>query len=184
MSVLIAARTLGEVSDWRLTNLEMQKVLYVAQMLHLGRTGVPICREPFEAWEYGPVVPRLYRNNKSHGRKPVPAFAGPGFGIESTEYLAIVDALAMVGHMTPSQLIEYTHRQGGAWERYYKAGDKSQEIPNSAILEEFQRHMRPSDDAVEWAEQMADEIAAYPSKYLDSSNERTFRARVLAANFH
>jgi uncharacterized phage-associated protein len=184
MSVLIAARTLGDISGWKLTNLEMQKVLYVAQMLHLGRTGEPLFREHFEAWEYGPVVPRLYRYNKGHGRKPIPEVRADSFAMGTPQSLAIADALAMVGHMTPGQLIEYTHRQGGAWEQHFKAGESSEIIPNSAILEEFQKHMRPSDDAIAWAEQVADQVAARPSRYLDSANERAFRTRVFEARLH
>ena len=90
----------------------------------------------------------------------------------------------MVGHMTPGQLIAYTHRSGGAWERHFKPGDSSEIIPNSAILEEFQQYVRASDDAVAWAEELADDLATRPSGYLDAENERAFRTRVLSARVH
>lgn len=185
MSVIIAARTLGEASAWRLSNVEMQKVLYVAQMLHLGRAGTPLFQESFEAWDFGPVVPRLYQHNKSYKRQAIPEFRYcEVFEQHSSQWQAVSDAYTFTRHLTPGQLIAYTHRIGGAWEKHYRQGELGGVIPNSDILSEFQVHMQPSDEAVAWAERMADEVAANPSPYLDRAHERAFRERVLAARLH
>ncbi|QZN99150.1 Panacea domain-containing protein [Chenggangzhangella methanolivorans] len=71
VSALSAARTLGELRDWTLSNLEIQKILYLAHMYHLGRTGQPLINEAFEAWDYGPVVPEVYGRAKGTGSAPI-----------------------------------------------------------------------------------------------------------------
>jgi len=46
---LLAARTICELRDWSVSNLELQKILYFAQMIHLGETdGHPLIGENFE----------------------------------------------------------------------------------------------------------------------------------------
>ncbi|WP_267396983.1 MULTISPECIES: Panacea domain-containing protein [unclassified Sphingomonas] len=177
MSVLVAARTLGQESGWSLSNLVMQKVLYVAQMLHLGRTGKPLIAEEFQAWDYGPVVPKLYHALKRHERDIIPNIDAPTtFPWGSTEAFAIADAYSMMQHMSPSELIAYTHRQGGAWERHYQQGPKSSMIPAEAILSEWNCYMRPSEDALNWAEGLADDLEASSPRYLDAEGQRAFRA--------
>ena len=58
-------------SGWSLSNLELQKILYVGQMLYLGRYNEPLVNEVFEAWDYGPVLPTIYHSAKMFGRSPV-----------------------------------------------------------------------------------------------------------------
>ena len=55
-----------------ITNLKMQKLLYYAQAWHLVHFGHPLFRDDIEAWEYGPVVPAIYRKYKVHGNQPIP----------------------------------------------------------------------------------------------------------------
>jgi uncharacterized phage-associated protein len=71
ISVLSAGRTLCELRGWSVSNLELQKILYLAHMYYLGRHGGPLIREEFEAWDYGPVVPELYHHVKGFGGGPV-----------------------------------------------------------------------------------------------------------------
>lgn len=185
MSVLRAARTLGRESDWSLSNLEMQKVLYIAQMLHLGRTGKPLFTNRFEAWDYGPVVPDLYHAVKGFRYEAVQdVFQVPFFEEESIEFLSVCDALTMTRHLSPGQLISYTHRPGGAWEAHRKPNVRGETIPLADIREEWERYMRPSPDAIAWATAMADEVEARPSRYLEAADERAFRARLLGGHLH
>lgn len=179
MSVLIAARTLGEESDWKLSPLEYQKILYVAQMIHLGREKRPLFEESFEAWDFGPVVPNLYHELKVFRSGFVTAVAAAStFAFGTSEAFAIDDAYTMTLHMSAGQLVTYTHRPGGAWEKFYSSGARGAVIPPSAILEEWRECSRPSPEALSWAEQMASEVEARPSRYLASEDERIFRARL------
>src|SRR5690606_34271187 len=130
MSVLVAARTLGELSAWQLTNLQIQKVLYIAQMLHLGRTGEPLFSDRFEAWELGPVVPRLYRALKGYRSNVVAGIDAPSvFAFGTSPAFAIDDAFVMTQHMSAGQLVTFTHRPGGAWDLNFRQGEKGCIIP-------------------------------------------------------
>jgi uncharacterized phage-associated protein len=54
-----------------ITNLKLQKVLYFAQAYYLAKLGKPLFGEKLEAWEYGPVVPEVYRKFKRCGSNPI-----------------------------------------------------------------------------------------------------------------
>lgn len=136
---LSAAKTLCEMQGWRLLNLELQKILYIAQMLHLGRTGRPLLREPFEAWDYGPVIPSLYHRAKAFGSGPVRnVFHWERSVPEGSEELASLrQALINTRGMNPGQLVAATHWNGGAWARHYRPGVRGVTIPNRDILTEY-----------------------------------------------
>jgi uncharacterized phage-associated protein len=173
------------MSGWSLSNLTMQKVLYIAQMIHLGRTGKPVFPEAFEAWGYGPVAPALYHVAKRFKAAPVEdIFTVDPFPDDSSEAQAVRDAWATTQHLRPSQLVAYTHRDGGAWESHYREGQRGNVIPNSAIFREWGKSVRPSDEAAEWAMQVARENEVAPARYLDSEGQRAFRARLRQRNCH
>jgi uncharacterized phage-associated protein len=181
MSVFAAAGTLGELSQWRLTNLEYQKILWVAHVLHLGRSGHRLFSDSFEAWDYGPVVPALYHAVKTHRDGVIPPFTDERLPSDSPEYQTLCDAFAMTKHLSAGQLITYTHRPGGAWEQHFVPGGRRRLISDETVKSEFAMHMVPSDAAVAWAEEMADEFAQSPATYLGPENERAFGSRVLSA---
>ena len=51
-----------------MSNLRLQKVLYIAHMYHLGLCeGEPLINDGFQAWDYGPVDSELYHHAKGFG---------------------------------------------------------------------------------------------------------------------
>lgn len=67
-----ASRYNCEKSCWRLSNLPLQKILYLAQVEYAGSfAGNRLVDAAFEAWEYDPASPDLYRKVKMFGSKPV-----------------------------------------------------------------------------------------------------------------
>jgi uncharacterized phage-associated protein len=72
ISSIAAARHVCKMSAWPLTNLKLQKIPYLAHMVFVGRTdGRLLIDEPFEAWDFGPVLPRLYHRVKIFGDEPI-----------------------------------------------------------------------------------------------------------------
>src|SRR5689334_21455587 len=62
------AKFICDSGDWKVTNLQLQKLLYMAQMLYMGRhDGARLANANFEAWDYGPVEPDLYHKVKMFG---------------------------------------------------------------------------------------------------------------------
>lgn len=55
-------------TDDLMTNMRVNKLLYFAQGECLRQLGKPLFDEDMEAWDYGPVVPSVYRTYKEFGR--------------------------------------------------------------------------------------------------------------------
>jgi len=137
-SVFTAARKLCERSGWSISNLELQKLLYIAHMLHLGRHKAPLVSGHFEAWDYGPVHPKLYHHVKVFGSSPVKdvfhAFPSEIDDSAANDLDETVDRLAGA---PPGTLVAITHREGGAWEKHYVPGMRNIAIPDADILQEY-----------------------------------------------
>lgn len=139
-SILQVAKTLGELGGFSHSNLELQKMSYIAEMLHLGRTdGQPLIFQNFEAWDRGPVVPDLYQWAKMFGSSPVKNIFSRVNSIPQGDvaYDAVKDAYDMMHGKSPWQMVAITHRKGGAWDKFYEPGRKGIVIPKAAILDEY-----------------------------------------------
>lgn len=61
----------SELSDY-ISNLRLQKLVYLAQGYHLAETGKPLFLEPIELWVTGPVIPILYHKYHKYKNNPLP----------------------------------------------------------------------------------------------------------------
>ena len=133
-----AARFICARGNWSVTNLSLQKILYLAHMVHLGRTGQRLVNNDFEAWDYGPVEPDLYRAVRMFGSKPIQDifyFSSPiAQGIEEATLVETCDALIP---KKPGELVAITHWQNGAWAKNYVAGSRGIVIPDQDIIAEY-----------------------------------------------
>ncbi len=147
VSVLQVARTIGDLSGWRLSNLALQKIAYVAEMIHLGRTGQPLSTSDFQAWDRGPVSPELYHWAKMYGSSPVKPDIFQRVSPlppHSGEYSAVASAYDAMKDLSPWQMVDVTHQSDGAWAEYYQAGRKGVVIPKHRIAQEY--HVRITED--------------------------------------
>jgi uncharacterized phage-associated protein len=130
-----------------LTNLKLQKLLYLAHGLMLARHGRPLVNETFKAWKYGPVLESLYHRIKVFGTdamsaddpfiKPWPEL--PADAADARR--AIVDVLAQFGRMSSSGLVNLSHAPQGPWERVYTADTASSEISDESIEDYFRQYL-------------------------------------------
>ncbi|MBW3241904.1 DUF4065 domain-containing protein [Epibacterium sp. DP7N7-1] len=139
VSVLSAARHMAERSGWSLTNLQLQKLIYLAHMFYMGRNeGEPLVHGTFEAWDYGPVHPQLYARARIYGSSPVQnIFAGVTDISNTPEGAILNEAYDALGDTQPGQLVNITHTSGGAWDNVYIPGARHISIPNAEILREY-----------------------------------------------
>lgn len=139
VSALSAARTICELRDWNVSNLALQKILYIAQMIHLGQHHEPLIVEHFEAWEYGPVVPEVYHRAKGFGNEPVRNVFHWIADVDEgkLEHASLAEAVRITKDLSPSRLVGITHWQKGAWYRSYRDGARGTVIPNELIAEEY-----------------------------------------------
>lgn len=135
-----AACYLCERSGWQLSNLKLQKIMYMADMNFVGRSGMRLLDEDFEAWDYGPVLPSLYRKCKAFGAKPIPhVFWGAQSLRGSAEEKMLGLAWESLKSATPGQLVEATHSAKGAWVRRYIPGAKQVKIFTQDMIQEYGR---------------------------------------------
>lgn len=147
IDALQAAKHLARDSDWRYSHLEIQKALYVCQMLFLGYKKKPLVNGTFEAWDYGPVHPYLYHCLKYFGRQPVTEFAFSETrdldpSVQGEEISFFRHIAATFPHPSGPLLVAITHWKKGAWAKHYQPGIKGIEIPNSDILAEYKERYK------------------------------------------
>ena len=139
ISAFTAARKTCELSGWSISNLHLQKILYFAHMIYMGRNdGQPLIREAFEAWEYGPVVPVVYHDAKGYGSGPIRmGFYNDEVISGMPEEAELEEAWNALSMRTVSELINSTHRPGGAWHKHFTSGMRDVVIPNKDIFQEY-----------------------------------------------
>lgn len=140
VSAHAAARRMCERSGWQLTNLHLQKMLYLAQMMYLGRHGgEPLMSGTFEAWDYGPVLPSVYGEAKSYGSRPITYLMSFGHVPDGDRADILDEATDDLARIPAGQLVNITHWKDGAWAKHYVPHKRGIIIPNEDILDEFRR---------------------------------------------
>jgi len=139
VSIFSAAKRLASYSGWSLSNLKIQKLIYLAHMFYMGRNdGDPLVSGRFEAWDYGPVNPDLYHLLKIYGANPVGnIFRGYPDVPDDAQGKILDEVYDAIGDRTAGKLVAATHRSGGAWEKHYSPGKRGISIPNDDIFQEY-----------------------------------------------
>ena len=100
-----------------MTPLKLMKITYIAHGWMLGVHQRPFFSEDVEAWQYGPVIPELYREAKKFGRGPVTHLPDEyDFELDADEESIIQQCLNNYGHATAGQLVALTHEKGTPWD--------------------------------------------------------------------
>ncbi len=143
-----AAAYLARSAHWKLSNLQIHKILYLADMNFVGQTGSRLIDEFFEAWDYGPVVPSLYHSMKIFGAKPVTDIFWNSISITGSAEAKILDrALAALKEKSAGQLVENTHWSGGAWAKNYRPGARGIKIPTKDMIDEYRARTSPAESS-------------------------------------
>lgn len=105
------AKTDEDAGD-AISNLKLQKLVYYAQGFSLAMTGAPLFGEDFEAWQHGPVIPRLYQKYKENGAfgiRPPEAFDDSKFTAAQKDVLDQV--YEAYGQFSAWKLRNMTHEE-------------------------------------------------------------------------
>lgn len=135
------ARYICEKSGWTISNLELQKLMYLAQMIYMGRNnGARLFDGDFQAWDYGPVEPRLYRKVKTFGASPVKDVFHNALKFKENDGRRKImdDVCDRFLKFSAGDLVDITHWDNGAWARHYVPKARSIRIPDEDILREYQ----------------------------------------------
>lgn len=112
-------------NDIEVTQLQLQKLAFIAHGWHLAVFGNPLVPgEPFRAWKFGPVLPSLYDEFRECGAQPIGRF-GWMYGEDGPEepfFHPLDDAsetldfvVAQYGKYNGPELVNLTHRPGTPW---------------------------------------------------------------------
>ena len=110
-------------------NLKLQKLLFYTQAVSLVRFKKIAFSAVIEAWDYGPVVPEVYKKIKKY-KQPI-KMAPPEDQLETHIIRSIDMVLKFYGEMSGLELMTMTHTEK-PWIDAYKKGRNS-EITNKAI---------------------------------------------------
>jgi uncharacterized phage-associated protein len=128
-------------------NLKLQKLLYYSQAVHLVLNDkAPLFPEDIEAWDYGPVVPPVYREYKRYGFDILPPAEEP-VGLGLRELRAVDMALACFGEMSGPALINQTHGEP-PWRNNYRPGRPSSIISPDSMYKFFKDNLEFTEDEI------------------------------------
>ena len=144
-----------------LTQMKLHKLLYYAHGWHLGFKGKPLFDDKIEAWEYGPVVPSIYRQFRDFGSRPIDELAGELSSSGGTRLRVQVSRVdpsdeeaqiilkrvwEVYGSRTAAQLSHMTHAQGAPWSETMAKhrGATNAVIPNKKIKSYFAKRVGDS----------------------------------------
>lgn len=126
------------------TPLQMIKLVYIAHGWSLIHLDTPLLREQPQAWQYGPVVPTLYRAIQQYRSGPVSEAIPDNDREELT-----ADALALIkavydtyGEYSGIQLSNMTHQPGTPWSEAWNERGRNSTISNEAIRNHYQEISR------------------------------------------
>ena len=146
-----------------LTPMKLQKLVYFAHGWSLALTGQPLVNERIEAWQYGPVIPDLYREFKTFGNGVITQEAGVSFGTkhdgkvivhtpclddysgdpQATQAKELIARVFDVyGSYSGTKLSNATHMPGTPWQQVYQDRVRSLIIPDAIIENYFKGQAR------------------------------------------
>ncbi|WP_338592908.1 type II toxin-antitoxin system antitoxin SocA domain-containing protein (plasmid) [Shewanella khirikhana] len=102
----------------RLSNLQLQKLVYLAHGYLLGWKNKPLICDDVEAWEYGPVISHVYHNFKDFGNNFIPVNRTIITSLDNDEdaIATIGGVLNLYGDKHPMELVNLTHQLGTPWD--------------------------------------------------------------------
>ena len=136
-----------------LSNMHINKIAYFAHGWFLALRNQKLVEQPFEAWEYGPVIQDLYHRFKRFGKDSITeratvldkrtgnfVIAQCNVSVDDRELLTqVVDFYARI---PAGKLSDMSHESGGPWDLVWNYEGKSNPgmfIPDSAITNWFSK---------------------------------------------
>lgn len=109
-------------------------------MVYMGRNkGEKLFDGTFEAWDYGPVEPDIYKRVRMFGAGSIQDvfFNAREFKADDCRKALIDEVCSSLLIKKPAELVEITHWKDGAWATHYEPGIKGIKIPDRDIYKEY-----------------------------------------------
>lgn len=107
----------------RLTNMQLQKLVYIAHGWSLALLRKPLLDTDVQAWEWGPVIPKLYNRLKKYGAGYVTELIPSDDTVDpDSEEMSIIERVwEAYGDFNGPQLSAITHTEGTPWSLTWKS---------------------------------------------------------------
>ena len=122
-----------------LSIMHILKLAYISHGWNLEMRNAPLIRNRIEAWQYGPVIPDVYHAFRPQGvsiQSPIAISEEPFSSEVETLLRQVYD---IYGNMSPFQLSEITHEQGGPWDIATKMGGNYAPILDDLIKSHYEK---------------------------------------------
>ncbi|WP_221797505.1 Panacea domain-containing protein [Oceanobacter mangrovi] len=127
----------------QLSNLQLQKLLYIAHGYLLAWKNKPMFDDDISAWKYGPVIHGVYEQFREYGASKIPVGEIES-GIDDAEVLqALEGTLNLYGDRDAMDLVNLTHQPNTPWYQIYEVQDGKRDqfarIPNDMIKDHYRK---------------------------------------------
>ena len=141
----------------RLTQMQLQKLAYIANGWNLAINGEPLIAEDPQAWSLGPVYRNLYEHTQTFGSAPIGRQLTPkdhriianyyesegndlsapyAAALSESEKQIIENVWARYGSMSGSRLSSMTHEPNTPWYKAFRRG-KNTPLRKDEIMEHY-----------------------------------------------
>ncbi|MCR1952938.1 Panacea domain-containing protein [Clostridium sp. DSM 100503] len=123
--------------------LALEKIMYFVDCEYIKKYGEPIFRDEFQAWDFGPVIPNVYKKYKSFGYDKISLTDEEKLIICSKmmkfkdydRISSVIDeVIEKYKGYTANDLVTESHKDGSPWDLVYKNGlGKNKKISKSLV---------------------------------------------------
>lgn len=129
--------------------MKLQKLLYFIASDYSKKTQKPLLSEPFQAWDYGPVVRSVYEEFRPFGGAEIRKFAKDAIGkskmvneATNDDLRCSIDLIWNHGkNLSAVHLSRITHAKGSAWYKSFRPN--SNEVISDAAMREDLTYVEP-----------------------------------------
>ena len=138
---------IAQAEKIELSNLQVQKLVYIAHGYLLGWLGKPLISETVQAWKYGPVIHEVYSEFKKYGSNKIPVAYMREDQVRTfftkDEEECLKGVITLYGKEDAMNLINITHQQNTPWDDVWnKQGGRFErfaEISNNLIKTHYEK---------------------------------------------
>lgn len=121
-----------------ITNLYLQKILFYIQREYLFSTDEPLFGDSFEAWKFGPVVPKVYYRYCGFGGNEINFLIDMTVPKIDRKDKKIINRITEAKRdLMPWDLVKETHQKGGAWDRVFNDGKGNRNLITKEYIRKY-----------------------------------------------
>lgn len=112
--------------DKPVSELQLQKILYYIQLNYIRHLGYRAFEDEIQAWEYGPVILRVYEEYRGYGATPICLlYENIEDVFTKTERALTNRIIEKCINLNPWKLVRKSHNKSGPWKKVYRQGQKN-----------------------------------------------------------